>query len=84
MNSTLDLLILHVSKDSIDETAAPVTGETGDGTAVASVGHKDEGENIGLNYLRKILFFGMITGAVIIYIKTRKAQSKVLNYKSVA
>jgi len=84
MNSTLDLLMLHVSKDFIDGTAAPVAGETGGGTAVASVGHKDGSENIGLNYLRKILFFGMIIGAVIIYIKTRTAQSKVFNYKSLA
>ena len=71
-------------KDSTDGTAAPVTGETEGGTTVASVEHKGEGENIGLNYLRKILFFGMITGAVTIYIKTRKAQSKMPNYKSVA
>jgi len=71
-------------KDSIDGTAAPVTGEIGGETTMVSVGHKDESENIGLNYLRKILFFGMITGAVIIYIKTRKAQSKGLNYKSMA
>jgi len=68
-------------KDSIDGTAVPVTGGE---TAVASVEHEDASEGICLNYLRKILFFGMITGAVIIYIKTRKAQSKVFDYKSVA
>ncbi|KAI9766541.1 MAG: Peptidyl-prolyl cis-trans isomerase B [Geoglossum simile] len=69
-------------EDSIDGTAALVAGETGSGTAVAPVGHKDGDEDIGLNYLRKILFFGMITGAVITYIKTRNAQSKVFNYKA--
>ena len=78
--------MLHASKDSIDETATPVsvTGKIGGETAVASTGHKDGSENVSLNYLRKILFFGMIIGAVIIYINTRKAQSKAFNYKSLA
>ncbi|KAI9781411.1 MAG: Peptidyl-prolyl cis-trans isomerase B [Geoglossum umbratile] len=68
-------------EDSIGGTAVPVAGGE---TVVAFVEHEGASESIGLNYLRKILFFGMITGAVIIYIKTRKAQSKVFDYKSVA
>jgi hypothetical protein len=68
-------------KDSTGKSTEVVNGVT---SAMAAAEQEDTNKGIALNYIRKIVLLSMVTGAVITYIRTRNAQTKVFNEKSLA